>query len=220
MKKGIYILFAALSLLLLPYSSAAQLNNYLNFDGENDFITATQQTTVANNFTIEFWAYPTETIALPAEATSGIAAISGQRFVNSPAANGGNNSNAGVSVGTNGVCVAEHGGGYLPVILTWAGTITDWTHIAIVYTNKTPSLYINGVLTHTGLTSPKDNVYPATNNYGGGLGYYGGYLDELRIWDNALSGATISANKDVELIGNEAGLLDYYNFNQETLFAK
>lgn len=197
----------------------AQTGEYLNFDGVDDAITATQQTTVKDNFTIEFWARPTETIALPAQATGGADAIGGGRFVIfpvwGPSIAGGGSSGAGVSVGTNGVCVVEHGDGYVPSLLTWAGTVSGWTHIVVVYTNKQPTLYINGALVATGVTSVQPNVFVTTTNYGGGpFGHFSGDMDELRIWDRSLTASEILARTTTELVGNEAGLIDYYNFNQ------
>jgi len=46
----------------------------------------------------------------------------------------------GVAVGTNGVAVFEHADNYMPAMLLWQGTISGWTHVAIVYNNRTPSL--------------------------------------------------------------------------------
>jgi sugar lactone lactonase YvrE len=41
-------------------------------------------------------------------------------------------------------------------------------------------------------------------------------MDEFRVWNTARTQAQIQANRSVELVGNEAGLLTYYNFNQGT----
>ncbi|MEL6191333.1 MAG: LamG-like jellyroll fold domain-containing protein [Bacteroidota bacterium] len=47
-----------------------------------------------------------------------------------------------------------------------------------------------------------------------------GSLDEIRLWNTARSQAEIQANKDQELIGNEAGLIAYYNANgQNALYS-
>ncbi|EIJ79769.1 hypothetical protein MGA3_15506 [Bacillus methanolicus MGA3] len=50
----------------------------------------------------------------------------------------------GVSVGTNGVIVYEHSSAYLPALLVYPMSITDWKQIAVVYRSKTPNLYVNG----------------------------------------------------------------------------
>ena len=218
--KDIYIVFTMSCLFLLPYTLDAQTGTHLSFDGLNDYISATQQTTVKNNFTIEFWANPTATTAIPVQSTSGAAGVNGQKFIIFPLQGSFFSSTAagaGIAVGTNGICVLEHADFYLPSLLTWSGAISGWTHIAIVYTNKQPSLYINGVLTATGLTSLKTDVYVTTNSFGGGsYGYFSGNMDELRIWNTSLSAADILSRKNCELNGNESGLVNYYKFNQGT----
>ncbi len=42
----------------------------------------------------------------------------------------------GISVGTNGILVFEHADFYLPCLLSHPRAISDWTHIAVVYTNN------------------------------------------------------------------------------------
>jgi len=39
-------------------------------------------------------------------------------------------------------------------------------------------------------------------------------MDELRFWSIARSAAEIQANMDLELVGNESGLVAYYKFNE------
>ena len=44
--------------------------------------------------------------------------------------------------------------------------------------------------------------------------FFDGQIDEVRIWNRALSIAEIAANKDCELVGDECGLVHYYQFNE------
>ncbi len=60
---------------------------------------------------------------------------------------------AGISVGRNGVCVYEHSGNYFAPLLAHSAPLTNWTHVAVVYQDGTPSLYLNGELAHRGLKS-------------------------------------------------------------------
>jgi hypothetical protein len=46
----------------------------------------------------------------------------------------------GLSVGTNGIQVFEHADNYIPCLLSDQRTISDWTHIVVVYTNNKVSL--------------------------------------------------------------------------------
>ena len=103
--------------------------------------------------------------------------------------------NAGVSVGTNGISVFEHGPSYLPSLLVYDAPtpITEWTHIAVVYENRTPRLYVNGVLVRTGLTSGRE-VSPSKmfgNAYG--YGQYVGRLDDIGIYSRALTDAQVQS---------------------------
>ena len=114
----------------------------------------------------------------------------------------------------------------MPALLAWTGTITAWTHIAVVVTNKQPALYINGTLVQTGLTSTKTNVWASLGAAGqfpgqiGGIGggtygYYQGDIDEFRLWNGVRTQSQISANMNVEFANcNPPGLFAYYKFNQ------
>ena len=189
--------------------------NCLSFDGINDEVFGDYVSGISNTFTYEFWTNPTKTITIPAEATSGITGTSGQSYAIMPhGGQSGVNATAGVSVGTNGVCVFEHADGYLPSLLSWTGTISGWTHIAVVYNNKTPTLYINGVEVHTGLTSLRTTVYASRSiSTNLGYGYYKGKLDELRIWSDIRTESEIRENMCKNLTGTESGLEVYYNFD-------
>ena len=44
--------------------------------------------------------------------------------------------------------------------------------------------------------------------------YYDGHLDDIRIWDQAVSLADIVKNKDRALVGDEAGLVGYWKFDE------
>jgi len=152
-------------------------------------------TSVANNFTMEFWVKPGSTITQVTPATSGNSGTSGQRYAIMPYRSGAN-AGAGVSVGKNGVAVFEQGNSYLPALLMYNGTIPDsvFTHIAVTYTNKQPRLYINGYLMATGLTSTMPNVYPSIGSDGaGGYGPFIGQIDNVRIWNAPLT--------ELELLG-------------------
>ena len=59
----------------------------------------------------------------------------------------------GIAVGRNGICVFEHGASYFSPPLSYAGPIAGWTHVAVVYRDNQPHLYLNGRLVHTGLKS-------------------------------------------------------------------
>src|SRR4029079_5904935 len=98
----------------------------------------------------------------------------------------------GVSVGTNGISVFEHGNSYFPLVLLHDANIATWTHVALVYSNRQSRLYLNGVLAEVGLPSGRDSS-PSTclGEEGSGFGYYSGMLDEVSIYNRALTPSEI-----------------------------
>jgi len=191
----------------------------LRFDGTLQYVTNEELLNFSNDFTIEMWVNPTEIHEIDPQVNSGFGGISGQRYVVYPRLRNNNSAGAGISVGTNGISVYEHAVNYIPATLVYQGSINGWTHVAVVYTNRVPSLYINGTLVKTGVVSGRANVYPSasgngTDGIGGGnYGFFNGEIDEFRIWNRSLSATEISNQFSQELSGNENGLYIYYPFN-------
>jgi hypothetical protein len=195
-----------------PNDFNANVNAYsLTFDGTDDYaLPGNVSSTITDNFTMELWVKPASTIVWNAQSATGTAGTSGQKYAVFPTYGdtpwGANHVGAGISVGTNGISVYEHGQNYCPPILSYNGAIssTSFTHIAVVYTNKQPKLYINGNTTPvaTGLTSSK-TVHPSTQ-FGGGVitgnnEYFNGSLDEYRIWDVARTPTNIADNCNFQI---------------------
>jgi len=113
-----------------------------------------------SEISIAFWAKPKTQIELPNESIEGTYGTGTKRNdvvfpQQGEIAFGPGHAAVGVSVGTNGVCVYEHSASYLPSVLVYPASITDWTHIAVVYSKNLPTLYVNGKSVHQGLRSPK-----------------------------------------------------------------
>ncbi len=97
-----------------------------------------------------------------------------------------------------------------------------WSHIALVKfldpessTGSTYNVYVNGKLVATRTAPQKVNV--ATNSeytFGVVDNFYSGLIDEARFWDVPRSASEVADNMEVDLTGNEPGLVDYYTFNQ------
>ncbi len=182
-------------------------------------ISGTNHTSITNSFTVEFWAKPNRTRTTTAEANSGLSGslANEQSFATAPINGGASNAGMGVSVGTNGISVFEHGAGYFPSLLVRDMPIDDWVHVAVVYDNKTPSLYVNGNFVRTGLTSTRDAIFPSsTISSPDGYGYYHGLLDNLRIWDFALSQTQIQENMFLETSTINTGLVEHIDFNNQS----
>jgi len=118
---------------------------------------------------------------------------------------------AGVAVGTNGITVFEHAPFYIPAVLDARVNITDWTHVAVVYSNGVPSIYVNGALVASGTTRSQKTVFPSFNFGGTVYGVMRGKLDEVRIWNYARSADQISKAYARTLTTDEQqGLLGYW----------
>ncbi len=183
---------------------AAILDAALHFDGVDDCIAVGwgKFPGVTNNFTIEMWVNPTAARSPTTESTSGAAGTGGQRYALFPeqgsVAYGGSHACAGLSVGTNGISVMEHTGGALPSVLVHNSSLAGWNHVALVYSNHVPRLYVNGTLARTGLIGslpihPSAAFGGVTDPTWAGMGPFAGELQELRIWDQPLDAAVIQA---------------------------
>lgn len=144
-----------------------------------------------NSFTFGAWIKTSLTHEIDPETISGVGGISGQRYVFNPNHGGeGQSVNAGVglSVGTNGISVYEHAGGYMPAVNVYSANIgTDWNHIMVVVQNQVSYLYLNGVLVHTGSTTARTSLMAPTLLGGTSYGSFGGSIDEAMIWKRALT---------------------------------
>ncbi len=96
--------------------------------------------------------------------------------------------------------------------------LNEWTHVAATYDGTTSKIYINGSLNSTktiGAAIPTNN-FPL--GISGDPGYpsfvFRGELDEVRVWNKALSLSEIQANKDCEIQTTSDCLVGNYHFNQ------
>jgi hypothetical protein len=112
-----------------------------------------------NTFTMAVWVRPEADIALPEEANFGKAAYSieqndalypppGHEVYHDP-----EHAGVGLSIGRNGVCVFEHTADYFAPILVFGVSLTTWSHVAVVYREGRPTLYLDGKLVREGLQS-------------------------------------------------------------------
>gem|GEM_PF-513094 len=100
------------------------------------------------------------------------------------------------------------------------GTVPEgvWTHVAVTLKNGTMTFYINGVASGTAAVNFAQDNGPV--NIGRqspsscACNIFNGNMDELRVWNRALSACEINSNKSCELSGTQTGLAAYYKFNQ------
>jgi hypothetical protein len=165
-------------------------NGGIIFDGVDDRIdfSSNLSNIVYNNFSFEFVAKPNATITASAESTSGISGATGKRYIFEPF-NEGSNGGFGIALGTNAIECIEHGGSYLPVLLSHSANLSDINHYCVVVNDKKSRLYINGVLIKEGLQSPRPfsvirNIASLGSMY---YGSYSGTIYEFNSYSRVLS---------------------------------
>ncbi|NBU23818.1 MAG: LamG domain-containing protein, partial [Actinobacteria bacterium] len=97
--------------------------------------------------------------------------------------------------------------------------LNAWTHVAWVKSGTSISLYIDGKLAYQANSAPStlaQNSNPLRVGDRVNTEFFQGGIDELRVWDVARSTEQISANVHRRLVGNEAGLRGYWDFNEPT----
>lgn len=176
---------------------------------------------ISNNFTYSAWVNPNLSQTIPPEgvdlfSTSQMGLISDGQCIIHPVhgsvfGNVTQDAGAGLYLGNNGVYIIEHSDGLVRVSLAYSTILSGWHNYAIVYDNKTPILYVDGVLVHTGIAGTRDifpsvgydnNTYANYLNSGFGAGfnglalnstqYFDGKMDELSFWNRKLSVSEIS----------------------------
>jgi hypothetical protein len=178
------------------------VNAAYNF-GTNSFIRTNQLlSSVANSFSYSAVVSPNANVNIPQEniqyndlSQCVIHPTHGSCFGNWQ-----DNAGAGLYVGQNGVVVTEHSNDYVRVSLSFSGSVASNSVVTIVYENKIPKLYLNGVLVKTGIADTR-NVHPSagfdnttfanysTSGFGAGFNgqHFNGKIDEILIWNYPLS---------------------------------
>jgi len=178
------------------------------FDGSTDFLTVNPNAVnfQNNSFSIEFWSYP-EPISTTVYFIDSRYNISGAMTFGTATTS--TNDGMSLALQTSGRCTVSLG-----TATTFTSTDAEnlkvkfraWNHIALVRNNTTVTLYINGTsagttVTSITITTVLSSLYTAvspnfkliTNNFSIGrstylnLGYYKGYLSNLRILRGAIS---------------------------------
>ena len=214
--------------------SDAGVGNALDFDGSNDYVTIGDQSDFkwmhgANNasafqLTFSFWIKmedPNFDNLTYLISTTSLAAV---------------NTGAGILYDDRASQSKQRNlrfyvvGGSAPAIIDDPGVAdmfpndTDWHHIAVSYDQSLGSnnakYYIDGVLIRefsklSGTPSSSDSNYPLSIGAGanGATGFFNGQMDEVRIWDTALTHEEIISTMYTNLTGDEANLIAYYRMN-------
>lgn len=97
--------------------------------------------------------------------------------------------------------------------------VKEWIHVACTLDSAHATLYVNGQQMAQFATQP---IWYGNRGLTLGMGYhttYGGYsffrgmMDEIRVWNNARTQGQIQQTMRTKLTGTEAGLVAYWNFD-------
>jgi hypothetical protein len=101
-------------------------------------------------------------------------------------------------------------------------TSAQWVHFAMTWNGTQVQAYVNGVLKSTKASDNATQKVLKTGasvvtigGYPGENAYFADYVDEFRVWSVARTAAELLAAKDKALVGNEAGLVGYWQFNED-----
>ena len=177
-----------------PKYVAGKIGQAISFDGIDDHIIVGTNERPTDTFSFGGWLKTSATHEIDSESISDWNGVNNQRYAFDPQNGGESNSGAGLSVGTNGISVYEHGSFYMPATAVYEADIgNDWNHIMVVYNNKQPTIFLNGSAVRTGFSSPRA-IISAPIRFGGmEYGYFEGLMDEVRIYNYALSEGEITA---------------------------
>lgn len=201
------LLFTALAIVLVSSSTKLLAQNALHFDGSNDKVQTTFPGVLGSNArTFEAWIYitqnPTSNMCI---VDYGLNAV-GSRNTFSV---GPSNKLVFISGGTNANMSSSNN-----VI-----TINQWNHVAFVLDSGTGYMYVNGTQVGSGNLSTVNTPSTGANmtigeRVSGGSIPFNGRIDEVRIWNVALSSSELIANMSDEFCQTDSNRVGYYKLNE------
>ena len=201
--KSLTLFFVIIILALSINVSAQNAGKAVYFDGKDDIITIPNLINGKSRITIEAWFKYSDT------KTWRWIYANGPGFVD-----------IGAAVKSRGNKIRYHFKTSKSKFTNGNGNVglspNTWFHFAMTYDGRTVKGYINSKLDFSKNITGKIKT---TQTQAIGAGYWNnreqfkGYIDEVRIWNRALSQSQIQTNMKQELKGNENGLIGYYNFN-------
>ena len=153
----------------------------------------------AGTFTVSVWCKPDSFATLTPPRTTGWSPAGDlHSFLFYPPAGqkvyGQGHAACGLVAGRNGISVIERAEGALEAVLVAEAGLSGWTHIALVYEDNTPAVYVDGKLLSRGRRS-RFTVHPGVGEsfQSDGAGYFEGDQCAPEVLPRALSGPEIAA---------------------------
>ncbi len=148
---------------------------------------------VTNNFTICVWAKPEINVLLnPSFIMGTIKNLWTDYYAIYPANSkqlyGDGHATCGLTIGRNGIVVWENNDGNPDLILAAETPVSGWSHIALIYKNGIPSVFLNGKLIKEGKAG-NNIVHPGLGEayFNEGASYYNGDMNEPVLFAEILN---------------------------------
>ncbi len=212
MKRTIITGVLAVLALLLAQAGPAPTGGYaLDFDGKSSYVSVSLTSPPANNYTLCAWVY------LRSGGT-----FSGDRMAVLSSTTCGGSVELLIRANSDNPTDPQYVelgrcGFYNGFLSTVAVPFNLWTHVAVTVTsNNVVSYYVNGNPAGSFAGDPgRDYSLGSEVNFGdNSMRHFDGQLDEVQIWNRALSAPEIRRGIHSPLAGNEPGLFAYYRFNE------
>lgn len=160
--------------------TTGRFGNALSFDGVDDYVNVGNDTSlsISNNITVSTWIYKTNNsnfapIITKSSGTTGYYLMNDALTIQKV------------------IFVVKIGGVSRTAYTPTATFLNNWNHVVGVYNGTRVLIYLNGVLSATG-TDITGNI--DTNIWSVRIGPYNGSIDEVRIYNRALSAEEINAS--------------------------
>jgi hypothetical protein len=151
---------------------------------------------VSGDFTVSVWVKPETDIMLPVERGGPSSFLSNANFAIYPPAGevayGAGHAACGLAAGRNGVIVYERADGPPASVLVARRPLSGWTHLALVYREGAPAVYVDGVLAGEGPASGQ-TVHPGLGEARetDGATYFQGDMSVPKLLEGALGAGRI-----------------------------
>lgn len=183
----------------------------LRFDGKDDMLRLAQPP-ATNDFTVIAVARPTAGHEIDVESPTGVGGVSGQRWLLGAGHGGDAGAGAGLSLGTNGVSLYEHGSAYMPARCVVARNLPSGLHIiSLTYSNRAPSMAVDGAVARSAGASSRNPVLAPHELGAGAYGAFAGEVAEILTYNRALAQAERESVESALAISYSASLVRNYH---------
>jgi hypothetical protein len=183
-----------ISVIFTAFTATAQSNYCLSLNGTNNYVAIGTPLSTNSSYTKEAWVYQTTSSG----ARNIISSVNTPFWING------------------GILSAGQAGSYSLVTDPSSFPLNVWVHVAVTYdaATTTMKLYRDGILISTNnAVSSYSSENTFIGSHQGSSSFFQGNIDEVRIWNTALTQAQLKQNMYNGPANNASGLVAYYRCN-------